>query len=115
MLGFSSGLIRSGFYEKAIGENFNLASGKETSIIKMAKLVKKVTNNNKDFLLNQKKMGYKAKLLASIKKAEKLIGYKPFFDFEEGFNLTLEWFEIFEDEISKSTDFPPGMSSAVRN
>ena len=44
-----------------------------------------------------------------------MIGYKPFFDFEEGFNLTLEWFEIFEDEISKSTDFPPGMSSAVRN
>ena len=60
-------------------------------------------------------MGYEAKALASIEKAKRLIGYSPFFDFEEGFSLTLEWFDLFEEEISKSTDFPPGMSSAVRN
>ena len=110
------GLIRSGFYESAIGENFNLASGKETSIIKMAKLVKKVTNNDLDFLYKERrKWDTKPRLLASIEKAKRLIGYSPFFDFEEGFSLTLEWFDLFEEEISKSTDFPPGMSSAVRN
>ena len=50
-------------------------------------------------------MGHKAKTSCLYKKSRKTDWLQTFFDFEEGFNLTLEWFEIFEDEISKSLIF----------
>ena len=50
----------------------------------MAKLVKKVTNNDLDFLYKpRRKWDTKPRLLASIAKANKLIGYSPFFNFED--------------------------------
>lgn len=115
VLDLVQGLIKSGYYESAIGENFNLAAGREISILDMAKKVKEVTKNESEFtFLERRKWDTKPRLLASIDKAKKLIDYQPIVDFNEGFQKNLEWFELFKDEISKSSDFPPGMSSAVR-
>jgi dTDP-D-glucose 4,6-dehydratase len=54
-------------------------------------------------------------LLASIEKAANLIGYKPLIDFKEGFQNNIEWFNDNWKMIEKCADFPPGMSSAVKN
>jgi len=56
----------------------------------------------------------KPRLLASIEKAEQLIGYKPFVEFEEGIKTNMEWFRDNWDKIEVVADFAPGMSSAVR-
>lgn len=115
VLDLVQGLIKSGYYKDAIGENFNLAAGKEISILDMANKVREVTNNTNDLLyLERRKWDTKPRLLASIDKANKLIDYNPIVDFEEGFQKNLEWFNLFEEEIANSSDFPPGMSSAVR-
>ena len=110
------GLIKAGYYKEAVGANFNLASGKEISILEMANLVNKTTNNNAPIKYKPKrKWDTKSRLLASIEKANKLIDYKPIGNFTEGFMKNIEWFEDNWSIIEELADFPPGMSSAVRN
>ena len=56
----------------------------------------------------------KKRLLASIKKAQKLIDYKPVGNFEDGFNENINWIKENWSIIEELADFPPGISSAVR-
>ena len=115
VLDLVQGLIKGGYYETAIGENFNLASGKEISIIEMAKLVNETTGNKAPFIFKERrKWDTKPRLLASIEKAEKLVNYKPIQNFKDGFLTNIEWFKDNWDTIEKLADFPPGLSSAVR-
>ena len=111
------GLIKAGYYESAIGENFNLAAGREVRIIDLANLVNEVTGNKAGIRFKQRrKWDTKPRLLASIEKAKKLVNYEPrVVDFTAGFEKVMEWFHDFEDMVSLSADFPPGMSSAVRD
>jgi UDP-glucose 4-epimerase len=115
VLDLVQGLIKAGYYEKAIGENFNLAAGREISIKDMANLVIEATGSKTSIVFKQRrKWDTKPRLLASIDKAEKLIGYKPIVDFKEEFKDTIEWFKDNWNKIEQLVDFPPGMSSAVR-
>jgi nucleoside-diphosphate-sugar epimerase len=116
VLDLVQGLLRAGYYKEAIGENFNLASGKEISIIDMANLVNDVCGNKAP--INHKprrKWDTKPRLLASIEKARRLVGYQPVVEFKEGFMKNIEWFRDNWEIIEELADFPPGMSSAVRN
>lgn len=109
------GLIKAGFFEKAVGENFNLASGTETQIRRLAEMVNSATGNKSPINFRERrKWDTKPRLLASIEKAAELIGYRPFVDFDEGFDANIEWFRDNWDRIDRLADFPPGMSSAVR-
>ena len=36
-------------------------------------------------------------------------------DFERGLASTQDWFQAHWDEIQRDAEFPPGMSSAVKN
>ena len=116
VLDLVQGLLKSGFYQEAVGENFNLASGREISILEMAKLVNESTGNKADLIYKPKrKWDTKPRLLASIEKAQKLINYRPMVDFKDGFMKNIEWFRDNWEIIECMADFPPGMSSAVRN
>ena len=42
------GLVKAGYYEDAIGQAFNLASGEETKIKDMIKAVNTATGNNEE-------------------------------------------------------------------
>jgi len=115
VLDLVQGLVKAGYYDAAVGENFNLASGSEVRIIDVADMVNKAAGSNKDILFSQRrKWDTKPRLLASISKAEKLIGYKPMVDFETGFSSNIEWFRDNWDKIDALADFKPGMNSAVR-
>lgn len=115
VLDLVQGLVKAGYYENAIGENFNLASGRETSIIDLAKMINEATGNQLPITSKpRRKWDTKPRLLASIEKARKLIGYEPIVNFEEGLKRNIEWFEDNWEVIEKLADFPPGMSSAVR-
>lgn len=116
VLDLVQGLIKAGYYKKAVGENFNLASNKETSIKNLAEMVTEATGNKVAIVFKERrKWDTKPRLLASIEKAAKLINYKPMVDFAEGFNKNIEWFRNNWDRIVQAADFPPGMSSAIRN
>ena len=115
VLDLVQGLIKASYYNEAVGENFNLASGKEISIKEIADLVNKTTKNKSPILFKPvRKWDTKKRLLASIKKAKKLIDYRPIGNFEDGFEENIKWFSENWDMIELSADFPPGISSAVR-
>ena len=115
VLDLVQGLIKAGYYEKAVGENFNLASGTEVCIRDLANMVNEATENQAEIIFSQRrKWDTKPRLLASIEKAENLVEYKPVVNFEEGFQANIEWFKDNWQKIEAAADFPPGMSSAVR-
>ncbi len=71
-------LIKAAFYEDAIGQAFNLASGKETKIKNMISMVNDATGNSTPITqFPPRKWDTKKRLLASIDLAGKLIDYKP--------------------------------------
>lgn len=115
VLDLVQGLIKAAFYREGVGENFNLASGREVMIKDVAEMVNEATENpNPIIFLERRKWDTKPRLLASIEKAENLIDYKPLVEFKEGLRLNIEWFRDNWEKIEQLADFPPGMSSAVR-
>ncbi len=116
VLDLVQGLIKAAFYDKAVGQAFNLASSKETSILELANIINDIVDNSMPIKhLPVRKWDTKKRLLASIDLAERLINYKPIIDFKEGIENNVLWFRENWDRITNSADFPPGISSAVRN
>lgn len=110
------GLLRAGHYESAIGQEFNLASGRETRIIDLANMINEAVGNETGIKFAQKrKWDTKNRLLASVDKAKKHIGYEPKTEFKEGLANTIEWFRDNWDHIDSCASFGPGISSAVRD
>jgi len=111
------GLLRAGFYKEAVGQQFNLASGKETKIIDLANMINEVTQNKAGggiTFTSRRKWDTKSRLLASIERAKELIGYEPKTSFEKGLSSTTEWFREKWGLIDEAASFGPGISSAVR-
>jgi len=109
------GLLRAGYFKEAIGEDINLASGREVKIIELANMVNKFTNNKAGIIfVERRKWDTKTRLLASIDKAKKILGYEPKTTFEDGLKETIKWFKDNWENIKKSAQFLPGISSAVR-
>jgi len=109
------GLLRAGYFESAIGQSFNLASGREVKIIDLANMVNELTGNEAGVrFVSRRKWDTKKRLWASIELAKELIGYEPQMPFEEGLKRTVQWFRDNWEKIEASAEFGPGTSSAVR-
>jgi nucleoside-diphosphate-sugar epimerase len=109
-------LLRVGVMESAIGQEFNLASGKETRILDLAKMINELTGNKAGVCFAQKrKWDTKSRRLASVDKARALIGYEPKTSFQLGLPRAVQWFRENWDEIDAAAKFEPGVSSAVRD
>jgi nucleoside-diphosphate-sugar epimerase len=109
------GLLRAGYLSSAIGQEFNLASGEETRIIDLANMINDAVGNKAGVTFNpRRKWDTKPRLLASVARAQELIGYQPNTPFPEGLKKTVAWFQDNWDLIAGDARFGPGMSSAVR-
>ena len=108
-------LLRAGYFERAIGQEMNIASAVETRILDLAKRVNELTGNKAGILSAPKRVwDTKNRLLASIDQAKAILGYQPKMDFESGLMETITWFTDNWDNIQRDAEFPPGMSSAIR-
>jgi len=115
VLDLVQGLIKAGFYQEAVGQAFNLASGREIKIKDMMSSINELTGNNTPITTYPARVwDTKKRLLASIDLAKKLIDYKPITSFQEGLQANFDWFNNNWEKIEKAADFPIGMSSAVR-
>lgn len=109
------GLLRAGVLESAVGQEFNLASGRETRIADLARMINEATGNRAGVRYAQRrKWDTKSRLLASVERARELIGYEPRTPFEVGLRATIDWFREHWDAIEATARFGPGVSSAVR-
>lgn len=110
------GLMRSGTHPAAIGEEFNLASGRETTIRDLANMINEATGNKAGIKwASVRKWDTKKRLRASVDKANSLIGYDPDTEFPAGLETTVKWFRDNWDRIEAAASFGPGQSSAVRD
>ena len=109
------GLLRAGSRDAAVGQEFNLASGSETRIVDLANMINAATGNAAGVsFVSRRRWDTKSRLLASIDRARHLIGYEPQTEFEEGLELTVQWFRENWAQIERAASFGPGASSAVR-
>ena len=111
-----NGLLRAGYYEQAIGQEFNLASGKETRIIDLANMINETVGNDAGIeFVSRRKWDTKSRLLASVDKAKEIVGYEPKTEFKDGLLSAIDWFKENWDKIEMAAKFGPGVSSAVRD
>lgn len=108
-------LLRAGYFEKAIGKEMNIASGRETNIMRLAERINELTGNKAGILKTESRIwDTKKRLLACVDRARELLGYEPKIEFEEGLDLNIKWFRDNWENIRRDAEFPPGMSSAAR-
>ncbi len=111
----TDGLLRAGTNPAAVGEEFNLASGRETRICDLAAMINEAVGNKAGIsYAARRKWDTKLRLCASVDKARSLIGYNPNTQFEEGLEVAIRWFRDNWDRIDAAASFGPGASSAVR-
>ena len=108
-------LLRAGYYERAIGQEMNIASGHEVNILQMAEHINELTGNKAGIVrVERRTWDTKKRLLACIDRAKDLLGYKPQTDFEVGLRQTIQWFRDHWQDIRRDAEFPPGTSAAAR-
>lgn len=108
-------LLLAGFCERAVGQEMNIASGREVRILWLAERINELTGNKAGILRAERRVwDTKKRLLACVDRAKDLLGYEPKMDFEEGLAKTIQWFRDHWDDIRRDAEFPPGMSAAAR-
>jgi nucleoside-diphosphate-sugar epimerase len=101
-----NGLLAAGVKEEAIGEAINIGSGTETRVIDMAREVNRLTGNALGVVYIQRRdWDAKTRLISSIDKAKKLLGYRPRTAFNEGLKYVHEWFVENWEDIERSAEF----------
>lgn len=91
---------------EAAGEAFNIASGTETKIIDLAKMINEVTGNENGVRFVKRRTWDRIyKRRASIKKAKRVIGYEPRIETGEGLKSTVDWFLRNTEIIASSARF----------
>jgi UDP-glucose 4-epimerase len=88
-----NGLLAMVYCKGAIGEAFNLATGREIRIGDLAKWINEITGNKAGIVFTERRdWDKKNRLLASISKAQKTLEYAPNMDFKLGLKEVYEWF-----------------------
>jgi len=100
------GLLAMGIREEAVGEAINLGSGEEHRVIDLANMVNALTGNGAGVMhVERRDWDVKHRLLSSVEKAKKLLGYEPQMGFEAGLDKVQAWFVENRENIERSSEF----------
>jgi len=80
--------ILAATHPSAVGEIFNIATGKENSIKELVDIIKQVSAKEIQVIYADSRAGEVKYSRASIEKAQRLLGYNPETNFKEGLLLT---------------------------
>jgi len=101
-----NGLLLAGVISEAVGEAINIASGTETKVIDLAKMINDATGNSKGVKFVERRNWDKIiRRRASIEKAKKMLGYEPKTAFRDGIKKTVDWFLKNREKIEASVSF----------
>jgi len=70
---------------------FNIASGKDYTVLSLAKILNSILNKNIKPLFLEKRAGDVFKTLADLTNSKKVLGFKPEIDFIQGLKLTVAY------------------------
>src|SRR3989449_2376932 len=86
------GILRCATQDAALGRSFNLASGIETTVNEVAKLVNTLAGNDGGVVnIPRRDWDKISKRRASIELASKQLGYRPKIPLNEGIQRTIKW------------------------
>lgn len=89
-----SGVLKSiEKFEEVKNEIFNIASGKGTKIIEVAKLVLQHLNQENRIIIKEKRKGEIVKFVVDLSKARNLSDYLPATSISEGIKKSIEWYK----------------------
>jgi len=80
-------------FDAAKNETYNLAYGEGTSIVEVAKLIKKKLNSDSNLEIKESRTGEVQKYIADIEKARRALNYKPRTNIREGIGKSIRWYE----------------------
>jgi nucleoside-diphosphate-sugar epimerase len=99
-------LLAMAYYDDAVGEAFNLATSREIRIKDLAKWINDLTGNDAGMVFKERRnWDKKNRLLASIEKARKILGYNPTMGFKDGLKHAHQWFLENWEHIQESAEF----------
>jgi len=100
------GLLRVGVMDAAVGEVFNLATGRETPVIDIAKWINEITDNPAGVAHAERRdWDSHSRRWASVDKARRLLGYQPQTDVYTGLEKTVAWFRENWPQIQARVQF----------
>lgn len=76
---------------KVKGEIFNIGTGKSVSVLKLVKIIEKVTGKKAKIKFIEKQKGDVMHTQADITKAKKMLRYEPKYDIKKGINEYVDW------------------------
>jgi len=95
------GFVKIAQSDKTIGEDINIATGKEISIKQLAEKIVKLINPSAKIVTEKQRLRPEKseveRLLGSNEKLKNLTGWTPKFSLEEGLKKTIEWFRDSEN------------------
>jgi len=92
-----AGTLLAGEVKEAVGEAFNIGSPNETSILDLAKLIKRLTRSKSPIAFQAYEAYYgegfedPRRRVPSVDKAKRLLGFAPKVDLETGLKKTIAW------------------------
>jgi UDP-glucuronate decarboxylase len=89
------GLLRLAGIEGLGGEVVNIGNNKETTILELAELIKKLCNSSSEIVFLPLPKDDPLRRCPDISKAKKLLKWKPKVSLEEGLKKTIEWFKYY--------------------
>jgi UDP-glucose 4-epimerase len=100
------GLLAMAYFKDTVGEAVNLGTGREIRIKDLAEWVNELTGNNAGLVFKERRdWDKKPRLLASIEKAQRILGYVPKMDFKKGLRQVHLWFIENWQNIEESQRF----------
>ena len=79
-------------FQKISGTTFNIASGEGSSLVELAELIVEKTGGDVSVHIEPNRTGEVGRYVADISKAQKLLGYDPEHNFEQGIEKTIDWY-----------------------
>ncbi len=101
-----NGLLAMAYNEDAVGEAINLGTGIEIRVRDLAEWINELTGNDAGIVFKERRdWDKKTRLLASIEKARKILGYEPKMDFKVGLKQVYAWFLENQENVRASCKF----------
>jgi UDP-glucose 4-epimerase len=96
------GIIEAGLSDQAVGETFNIGSGKEITINQLAGKILKVLNKPDVKVIHEEpRPGDTLRLYADISKAKKLCGFEPQVSLESALGSLRDWYLALDQTLQE--------------
>jgi nucleoside-diphosphate-sugar epimerase len=87
------GILKMVYTDKANGEVINLGNDKEYTILELANIIKELASSNSKIVYKPLPIDDPVRRCPDIRKAKKILNWKPTTSLEEGLKKTIAWFK----------------------